>query len=79
MQTDRVDVDPMYDVRFRGRWSGPLAHALGDLESREVGGDTVVVVQDHPALVALMNRVSEFGVTVEEVTRVGDSGTGSSG
>lgn len=66
----------MYEVRFRGRWSGSLAHALGDLESREEGGETVVVVQDHPALVALMNRISELGLAIEDVTRVGDVGSG---
>jgi hypothetical protein len=66
----------MYEVRFRGRWSGPLAHALGDLDAREEAGDMVVVVQDHPALVALMNRVSELGLATEDVTRVGDPDPG---
>lgn len=66
----------MYEVRFRGRWSGSLAHALGDLVSREEGGETIVVVQDHPALVALMNRASELGLTIEDATRVGDVGNG---
>jgi hypothetical protein len=67
----------MYEVRFRGRWSGPLAHALGDLDAREEAGDMVVVVRDHPALVALMNRVSELGLATEDVTRVGDPDSGS--
>lgn len=71
-----MGADRMYEVRFRGRWSGPLAHALDDLPSREQGGDTVVVVQDHPALVALMNRISELGLAIESVMRVGDVDNG---
>jgi hypothetical protein len=74
-----MDVDRMYEVRFKGRWSGPLARALGDLAAREEAGDMVVVVPDHPALVALMNRVSELGLATEDVTRVGDVGSGPQG
>jgi hypothetical protein len=69
----------MYEVRFKGRWSGPLAHALGDLDAREELGDMVVVVPDHPALVALMNRVTELGLATEDVTRIGDVGRGPDG
>ncbi|TVR26346.1 MAG: hypothetical protein EA389_06020 [Ilumatobacter sp.] len=74
-----MDVDRMYEVRFKGRWSGPLAHALDDLDAREEAGDMVVVVRDHPALVALMNRVSELGLATEDVTRVGDVDSGPAG
>ncbi len=66
-----MDVDRMYEVRFKGRWDGPLAHALDDLDAREDAGDMVVKVRDHPALVALMNRASELGLATEDVTRVG--------
>jgi hypothetical protein len=69
----------MYEVRFKGRWSGPLAHALGDLDAREEAGDMVVVVPDHPALVALMNRVTEFGLATEDVTRIDDIDPGRDG
>ena len=69
----------MYEVRFKGRWSGSLAHALGELDARDEAGDMVVVVRDHPALIALLNRVSEFGLATEDVTRIDDVDSGPDG
>lgn len=69
----------MYEIRFKGRWSGPLAHALEELDAREDHGDMVVMVQDHPALVALMNRASELGLATEDVRRIDDLASGPDG
>jgi hypothetical protein len=65
----------VYEVRFKGRWSGSIAHALADLEMADDGCDTTISVVDGPALVALVNRASELGLVIEGVTRTdGDAG-----
>lgn len=64
-----MQVALVYEVRFKGRWSGPLEWALGDLEPVDDGADTVIVVEDGPALVALVNRTSDLGLVIERVTR----------
>ena len=61
----------MYEVRFRGRWSGPLERALIDLEPLGDGGDTVVTVRDFPALGALVNRIADRGLEVYSVVMIG--------
>ena len=60
----------MYEVRFTGRGSGAVARALEDFEIVDDGRDTVVVVVDPPALVALVNRASDLGLAIEGVTRI---------
>lgn len=66
----------MYEVRFKGRWSGSIAHALVDFEIADDGSDTVVIAVDPPALVALVVRSSELGLTIDGVTRTGEAPSG---
>ena len=61
----------MYEVRFKGRWSGSIDRALVDLEFFEDGSDMVVVAVDSSALVALVNRVADLGLVIEGVTKAG--------
>jgi hypothetical protein len=65
--TERVG--PVYEVRFKGRWCGPIAQALEDFETVYDGRDTAVAVLDPPAWVALVHRTSELGLTIGGVTR----------
>jgi hypothetical protein len=62
-----------YQVAFRGRWQGAVLHAFDDLDPRWDPGSvaTVVDVPDQSALVALMHRANDFGLTVVGVTAVG--------
>lgn len=62
-----------YQVAFRGRWQGAVLHAFDDVAPRWDPGTvaTVVDVPDQSALVALMHRANDFGLTVVGVTAVG--------
>jgi hypothetical protein len=59
----------VYEVRFKGRWSGSVERALAHLGPVADGRDTVIAVVDAPALLALMVRASELGLVIEGVTR----------
>lgn len=60
----------MYEVRFKGRWSGSIERALADLDPTDDDGHTVVIVRDSPAFVALVNRTSDLGLEIDGVRRV---------
>jgi hypothetical protein len=66
-----------YQVAFRGRWQGAVLHAFDDVDPHWDPGNvaTVVDVPDQSALVSLMHRANDFGLTVVGVTAVGGQPT----
>lgn len=66
-----------YRIGFKGRWDGPISHALADLDPAfdDTIGQTVIVARDQAEFVTVVNRTAELGLTVVDVEAISDAGS----